>query len=113
MSNVGDPELMNQLNDVCAQLDQGIKLMGKYGREYAQANHDYKVAVNQEAYKMRTAGEAVTLISLTIKGREKVAPLMLKRDTAESLYETAKENINVLKLRARLLEAQIDREYKG
>ena len=113
MSNIGDPELVNQLNDICARLDEGIKLMGKYGRAYAQANHDYKVAVNQQAFKMRQAGETMTMINMALKGSKEVAPLLFKRDESETLYEVAKENINILKLRARLLEAQIDREWKG
>lgn len=112
-ANIGDPELINELNEISVQLANGIKLMGKYGREKAQSEHDYKVAVRQEAFKMRANGDAVTMIGLAVKGAPEVAKKRLQRDVSESMYETAKENINVLKLRARLLEAQIDREWRG
>ena len=113
MSNVGDPDLVNALNDTVIRLDNGIKNMFKTGKAYASANHDYKVAVYEEAYRMKAAGETMTMINIALKGSPKVAPLLLERDTQKVLYDAALETINILKLKAKLLEAQIDREYRG
>lgn len=112
-SNIGDPELMNRLNDLTYKLTQGIKLMGKYGREYAQAEHDYKIELAKEAIRLRDTEMPVTQINLVIYGSRDVPKMRFKRDTAQVMYETSKENINALKLQIRLLEAQIDREWRG
>ena len=111
--NIGDPELINRLNDLTIKLTQGIKLMGKYGREFAQAEHDYKMELAKEAVRLRNTEMPVTQINLVIYGSGEVPNKRFKRDTAQVMYETSKENINVLKLQMRLLESQIDREWRG
>lgn len=111
--NIGDPELITQLNDLNAQLSQGIRLMGRYGREYAQAEHDYKIELAKEAIRLREKDIPVTMIQLRIYGTGDVPEKRFRRDTAQVMYNTAQENINAIKLKMRLLEAQIDREYRG
>lgn len=111
--NIGDPELITQLNDLNGQLSQGIRLMGRYGREYAQAEHDYKIELAKEAIRLREKDIPVTMIQLRIYGTGDVPKKRFERDKAEVMYDTAKENINAIKLKMRLLEAQIDREYRG
>ncbi len=109
--NLGDPDLLNQLNDYSMKLTQGIKLMGKYGREYAETERAYKVALAQEALRLRDKGMPVTLIDKVIYG--KVSDERFKRDTAEILYRTSMEHINALKLQIRIIDNQIQREYGG
>lgn len=111
--SIGDPELITQLNDLNAQLSQGIRLMGRFGREYAQAEHDYKIELAKEAIRLREKDIPVTMIQLRIYGTGDVPDKRFKRDTAQVMYNTAQENINAIKLKMRLLEAQIDREYRG
>ena len=111
--NIGDPELITQLNDLNGQLSQGIRLMGRYGREYARAEHDYKIELAKEAIRLREKDIPVTMIQLRIYGTGDVPEKRFKRDTAKVMYDTAQENINAIKLKMRLLEAQIDREYRG
>ena len=113
MNNIGDPELITQLNDLNTQLSQGIRLMGRYGREYAQAEHDYKIELAKEAIRLREKDIPVTMIQLRIYGTGDVPEKRFRRDTAQVMYNTAQENINAIKLKMRLLEAQIDREYRG
>lgn len=113
MDNLGDPEMITKLNDLASRLSEGIRLMGRYGREYAQAERDYKTELAKESVRLREKDMPVTLIQLSIYGTGEVPKMRFRRDTAQVLYETSKENINVLKLQARLLEAQIDREWKG
>lgn len=111
MNNLGDPMLINQLNELSLKLTQGIKLMGKYGREYADAERSYKVALAKKALELRDRGMPVTLIDKVIYG--KVADERFERDTAEVMYKTAQEHINAIKLQIRILDNQIDREYRG
>ena len=113
MDNLGDPEMLNRLTALQERMTQGIKLMGKYGRELADAERNYKVELAKEVLRLRNGGEPVTLIQLRVHGSGEVPRLRFKRDEAQALYDTSKENINVLKLQIRLLESQIDREWRG
>lgn len=100
---------INELNDLSKRLTQGIKLMGKYGREYAEAERDYKVALSQEALRLRAEEMPVTLIDKVVHG--KVADVRFKRDSAEIMWKTSIENVNAIKLQIRILDNQISREY--
>lgn len=110
-NNMGNPDLINQLNDITLRMSQSIKKLAQYGKERAESEYNYRIKVRQEAFKMKTEGETATMINLAVRGEKEVAKAMLERDIAEAMYETAQENINVLKLQARLLESQIDREW--
>lgn len=110
-NNLGDPAMINELNSLSMKLSEAIKLMGRYGREYAQAESEYKVALAQEALRLRERDMPVTLIDKVVYG--KVADSRFKRDTAEVMYKTSQEHINALKLQIRILDAQIAREWGG
>lgn len=55
----------------------------------------------------------MTILSDVCRGLPLIAKLRLHRDIAEAEYKAAQEAIQVYKLQIRLLEAQIDREYRG
>lgn len=100
---------INEMNELTARLDNGIKLMAKYGKEFAKTENDYKVALAEEALKLRDEGMPVTLIDKVVYG--KVASKRFARDTAEVMWKTAQENVNSIKLQMRILDAQIGREW--
>ena len=100
---------INELNELSEKLQQGIKLMGRYGREYAEAERDYKIMLSQKALELRAQEMPVTLIDKVVYG--KVAEERFKRDTAEIMWKTAIENVNTLKLQIRILDNQISREW--
>ena len=77
------------------------------------AESDYKIELAKEAVRLREKDIPVTMIQLRIYGTGDVPKKRFERDKAEVMYDTAKENINAIKLKMRLLEAQIDREYRG
>lgn len=104
-------EELNNLNDLCLKLTQAIKLMARYGKELAEAEKNYKIALRQEALKLRSGDMAVTLIDKVVYGTPEVADKRFKRDTAEAMYKTAQENINVLKVQIRVLENQIKLDW--
>ena len=101
--------LMNELNSLSDKLTQGIRLMAKYGREYAAAERDYKIALKQEALRLRNDGMAVTLIDKVVYGS--VANERFNRDMTRVMYETAEENVNAIKLQIRIIDNQISREW--
>ena len=92
-------------------LDKAIKALGTRGRAYAQAEHDYKVALSKKILLERDKGTPVTIISDVCRGDKEIAKLRFERDVAETSYEAAKEAINGYKLQIRILDAQIEREW--
>lgn len=101
--------LFNEVAEYTDKLSDGVRLMAKYGREFAQKEHDYKVELAKEALRLKDSGMAVTLIDKVVYGN--VAEKRFERDVAEVMYKTSQENINSIKLRLRLLDAQIAREW--
>lgn len=86
--------------------------MAKYGNELAEAENDYKITLREEALKLRAEKNMpVTLINQIIYGVGCVAEKRLRRDIAETMYKTSQEYINTLKLRIRVLESQLQREW--
>lgn len=105
-------DLVNDINLLSNQLSSSIKIMARYGKELAYAEREYKITLNQIALKLRAEKNMpVTLIDKVIYGHKEVAEKRLKRDIASTMYETAKENVNVIKLRLRLMESQLQREW--
>ena len=102
---------LNELNALCEDLTNSIKEAKKYGIEKANAEFDYKVALRQEALILRRGEMPVTLIDKVVYGENEVAKKRKERDIAESNYRVELERINVLKVRIRVLENQINKEY--
>lgn len=106
--------LYNDIQDLTARLNQAIKLLAKYGREFAEAEREYKISLRQEALKLRAEKNMpVTLIQQVVYGIPEVANKRFNRDVAEAMYQTAQENINSIKLQIRLLEGQLNREWSN
>ena len=111
--NIGDPELLNELNELSVNLPKAIQRLAKSGRDLAAAEREYKIELAKESLRLKADGMAVTLIDKTVFGSGRVPDMRFKRDVAEVNYKTEQENINGIKLQMRLLEAQLDREWKS
>lgn len=109
MTNMMD--LYAELSAKTQALDRSVKQLRTSGREYAQAERDYKILLRRECLKLRDEGMAIGMIDKTCYGIPSVAEARFRRDVAESVYKANIEAINMLKLQMRLLEAQIDREW--
>lgn len=108
------------MDDLITELMADRKLMKKapseskaLGHAAAKAEADYQIAKAKTSLILKAEGMSATLINLIIKGDERVSPYLLARDCARADYDSSRESLNVYKLDARLLEAQIDREYRG
>ena len=106
-------DLVNEINELNRKLSTGINLMAKYGKEFAESERDYKITLNQECLKLRDSGMAVTLIQQIVYGIKEVADKRFKRDVAETMWKTAQENINAIKLQIRIIDSQISREWSN
>ena len=105
-------DLFNDIQALMNELTSSIKLLRKNGNDLAAAEREYKICLRQEALKLRQEKNMpVTLIAQIIYGVPEVAEKRFKRDVAETMYNTNQEHINVTKLKLRLLESQLEREW--
>ena len=104
-------DLISEIGHRSKLLDAAIRELGTRGRAYAQAEHDYRVALSKKVLAERDKGTPVTIISDVCRGDREIAKLRFERDVAETVYDAAKEAINGYKLQIRILDAQIEREW--
>lgn len=105
-------DLFEEITRLTNQLDLSVKQLRKSGTEYAQAEQNYKICLRQEALKLRAdENMPVTLINQIIYGVPEVARLRFERDIKEAVYDANKEAINTLKLKLRIIEGQLNREW--
>lgn len=105
-------DLVNEMFRLNDELTASIKRLADNGKKLAEAERDYKITLREEALKLRVEKDMpVTLINQIIFGVPKVAELRFKRDIAETIYNTNQEHINCTKLKIRILESQINREW--
>ena len=104
-------DLLNQMSDLTKMLDNAVSAFARRGKDYAQAEHDYKIAMAEKILLLRADGYPVTIIPDLARGDKKVAKLRLDRDTKEVLYKSAGEAIQSYKLQMRILQDQIEREW--
>ena len=105
-------DLIQDIGAKSALLDAAIKQLGIRGKAYAQAEHDYRVAMRKKILEERAKGTPVTIISDLCRGDPEVAKLRLERDIALTVYESAQEAINGYKLQIRILDSQVEREWR-
>ena len=106
-------DLQIELDKQVELLQHSLETLPQTGRDYAQAERDYKVLLRQEILKLREQGQAIGVISLICYGIPSVAEARFKRDVAQTLYEANQEAINTSKLKIRLIESQIGREWNN
>ena len=106
-------DLMQELSGRVKLLDSALQQLGNRGRVFAKAEQNYRVALAQKILEERDKGTPVTIISDICRGDHSIAKLKFDRDVSETAYDTAKEACNVYKLQIKVLENQIEREYRG
>lgn len=105
-------DLISEIGAKSAMLDTAVKQLGIRGKAYAQAERDYKVALAKKIMQEREKGTPVTIVSDICRGDTEIARLRFERDCAEVVYKSAMEAIQSIKLQIRILDAQIEREWK-
>jgi hypothetical protein len=104
-------DLVNELFSKTKMLTPAIKRLAEEGERYAAAERDYKIKLRQEALRLREGEMAIGMIDKTVYGIPEVANLRFERDVAESLYKTALEYLNTLKLEIRVIQTQLEKEW--
>lgn len=103
--------LIMEIQAAIKTLDTMISEMKKRGQDYAQARSAYEIEKAKTILEYREQGQPVTLTLDLTKGNVKVNKLRLDKDIAETLYKTVQEAIQTQKLKIRIMEAQVQREW--
>lgn len=103
--------LFQMLQDDRRLMKAASSELKKRGETYARAEAEYQATKNKRALELKADGFSATMIQLIIKGDDEVNDKLFERDLAEMDYRSAIEALNVYKLDARMIEAQIQREW--
>src|SRR5699024_2225923 len=105
-------DLFEEITKLTRELDTAVRELRKSGTNLAEAERKYKICLRQEALKLREEKSMpVTLINQIIYGIQEVANLRFDRDVKEAIYQANLESINSTKLKLRILENQLNREW--
>lgn len=106
-------EELQKLEELNNLLTSALSEYKKRGQEYARAYKDYRVKVAKKLLELRADGMPVTIAYDIARGDEEVANAKEKEIITECLYKSCQEAINTFKLQIKVLQAQIDTEYKN
>jgi hypothetical protein len=97
-------QIIREMRETNNRLNGAIKEVYKQANLKSQTERDYKIALRHEILKLKSEGYPATLIQDLAKGAEKVAELRFKRDEAKTLYDTARDSMNSLRVEASVLQ---------
>lgn len=83
------------------------------GQQLAENEAEYRKQLRIEILAERRRGTPVTIIGDLVRGMPYIAELRQKRDCSEAIYKASQEAINVYKLRLRMIDAQMTREWNS
>lgn len=84
--------------------------MAKAGRELSRAEATYYRTKNLAVLRMRADGMPATIIAAAVKGDETVVDALMEHVRAQTMYDVARERLNVAKKNVTVLDNQIGRE---
>ena len=104
-------DLMAELRMQMRLLDAALKEFKERGKHRAECERAYRVAKAEFVTRQRAEGVPVSIVADLAKGDRDIAMLCMKRDIADTLYDSSREAINVFKLKIRTINDQIEREW--
>lgn len=106
-------DLVNELNKLITKLDISVKSLRNTGSDYAKAYTDYRVALAKELIVLKEEGYAITLAGDIARGKPEIARLKFKEISTEAIYKANQEAINSAKLKIKIIQEQINKEYSS
>ena len=104
-------ELYQELRELERLLDLALKEAVARGRAMTAAEAKYYTVKDLRVRELMEENKAATVINMIIKGEPGVNDALHEYRKSEVEYKNACEAINVYKLRMRIIEAQIEREW--
>lgn len=106
-------DLIIEIQELRKELNSAIELLKRRGREKAEKERNYRVALAKKILLLRDEKIPVTIINDLARGDEEIAKLKFERDVAETLYETALQKIYAIKIELGIVQNQMEAERKG
>lgn len=97
--------LTEELDELTDRLEAELKTCKESGCQYAENEAEYRKALRIAILNERQRGTPVTIIGDVCRGQEQIAEAKRRRDCSEA--------INVIKLRIRMVDAQITRIWNS
>ena len=108
-------KIFNEREELSKSLSESYSHLWDKGREYARADHHYKIAYKKEVFLLheidKVAWTTCPSLAHGDETRNNVAKLRLARDMAKIEYEVMQEKIQGIKLQLRLIESQLERDW--
>jgi hypothetical protein len=95
-------EVIQEMRNVKTRMDNVIIEVYKQAKLKDKAEREYRIALAQEILKLKFDGMQATLIPDTARGN--TADLKFNRDSAKSLYDSARDSMETLRTEATLLQ---------
>lgn len=106
-------DLMIQTKSLRDKLNFAIKELKQRGTNKAEAEANYRMALAEKMLIERDKGMPVTIINDICRGDKEIAALKMKRDIAETLYDTCLQAIYATKLELNIVMDFMDTERRG
>jgi hypothetical protein len=94
-------------------LMQEVETYRRSGIQFAENTAAYKKAVRVETLRERAKGTPVTVTGDLVRGLDYVAELKQAVISSEAVYKSSQEYINILKIRLRIVDADIQRVWNS
>ena len=104
-------ELYQELRELERLLDLALKEAVARGRAMTAAEAKYYTVKDLRVRELMDENKSATIINMIIKGEPDVNNALHEYRNMEVEYKNACEAINVYKLRMRIIESQIEREW--
>lgn len=95
--------LAQEMYQAKQELNQAKNKIKKRGVEYAEAERAYRIALQQEMFKLRSDGTPATIIGDLARGS--VAHLKFERDKAKEIYRSAMKYADVTETEISVLQS--------
>lgn len=106
-------DLLNYLNELQDQLKVSVRQLRKSGEEYARAYKEYRIALAKQLVILKEKNLPVTLCGDLARGNEEVADKKYEEIRTEAIYRANLESINSLKIQIKVVENQLEREWRN
>ena len=106
-------DLLQELWKINDLLTKALEQFKERGREYAKAQRDYRVLLRQKILLLRADGTPTTILSDLARGDDDVAAAKEQEIITKTMLESCQEAINVYKIKIKILQEQINKEYQN
>lgn len=105
--------LAEELDGLTDRLEAELRTCKESGCQFAENEAEYRRLLRVEILAERERGTPVTIIGDVCRGKEQIAEAKRRRDCSEAIYKASQEAINVIKLRIRMVDAQMTRIWNS